>query len=97
MRDTKIISRTDVLYFPCEESPFECSYSQEYFASNSEHVTLETMPDGHTWARNGATAFGTLLHPIAPLRDVTPDDLHPWERDLVTNGAPFARPSTVRS
>lgn len=53
MRNTRILSRTEVLLFPCDAAPYECSYSQEYFARHSEHVTLSdctySTRDNHTF------------------------------------------------
>ena len=46
-------SVTDLLVFPCDAEPYECSYSPEYFAAHSEHVTLVggawSCRDNHTY------------------------------------------------
>ena len=55
------------------------------FEQGCERVTLQ-----ESYYSNGTT-YGQL-------QPYDADTLHPWERDLVANGAPFARPSNrVRS
>lgn len=47
-RTNGVISNT--LVFPCDEAPYECSYSPKYFAEHSEHVVLATS-EGNTFAQ----------------------------------------------
>lgn len=99
MSHTKIIPGTDVLDFFCDNGG-EVSFGREYFARHSEHVKLFTgwQGDACVETRYGGkfTVDSRCTVIVSPAS--ADDSLHPWERDLVTNGAPFARPSNrVRS
>jgi len=65
IRDPRTGSVTNVIIFETDDDTH--SYSQEYFAVHSEHVTLRTAPNGKVFTRD---ELANLVRVIGPLCEV---------------------------